>query len=130
MKAIGTDDASASIGPYSQGTIDNNRIYVSGQGLVVPDTGAVVSADIREQTTRPLENVDNVLQSVNSSLDDIVKTTAFVTNMSNYDAVNEIYDDYLNSPYPARSVVEVSDLPVDIDIEIEAIAAVPETDRS
>ena len=130
MRAIDTDDAPASIGPYSQGIVDNNRIFISGQGPIDPDTGAVVSTDIREQTERTLKNIANVLRSADSSLDEVMKATVFVTDMSSYDAVNKTYDDFLSEPYPARSVVEVSDLPVDIGIEIEAIAAVPDLNRS
>jgi reactive intermediate/imine deaminase len=124
MEEIQTDAAPASIGPFSQGIRDGDRIFVSGQGPVDPDTGDVVSEDIREQTARTLENVAAVLEAGGSSLDGVVKTTVFVTDMSDYDAVNEVYEEYVSEPYPARSAVEVADLPIDIGVEIEVVATV------
>lgn len=122
MEEISTDDAPASIGPFSQAIRDGDRIYVSGQGPVDPDTGDVVGEDIREQTAQTLENIDAVLQAAGRSLDDVLKTTVFVMDMSDYDAINEVYAEYMTAPYPARSAVEVADLPVDIGVEIEVIA--------
>lgn len=124
MEEIRTDAAPASIGPFSQGIRDGDRIFVSGQGPVDPDSGEVVSDDIGEQTIRTLDNVAAVLEAGGSSLDSVVKATVFVTDMSNYDAVNEAYDEYMSDPYPARSAVEVRDLPIDIGVEIEVIATV------
>lgn len=123
MKEIQTDEAPAAIGPYSQGIIDGERIFVSGQGPVDPDSGDVVGEDISEQTKRTLENVAAVLAAAGSSPDDVVKATVFVTDMSNYEAVNEVYAEYMSDPFPARSAVEVSDLPIDIGVEIEVIAS-------
>jgi reactive intermediate/imine deaminase len=123
MEEISTDAAPASIGPYSQGIRDGDRIYVSGQGPVDPATGEVVSEDVQAQTARTLENVDAVLRAAGRSLDDVVKTTVFVTDIDDYDAVNEVYEEYTTLPYPARSAVEVADLPIDIRVEIEAVAS-------
>lgn len=123
MEEITTADAPASIGPYSQGIRDGETIYVSGQGPIDPDTGEIVSGDIQAQTARTLENVGAVLQAAGSSLDGVVKATVFVTDMDTYDAVNEVYDEYMSAPFPARSAVEVADLPVDIGVEIEVIAS-------
>jgi len=122
MREIQTDDAPDAIGPYSQGIIDDDRIFVSGQGAIDPDTGDIVGETIEDETDRTLRNIDAVLREAGSSLDDVVKTTVFVTDMANYDAVNEVYADHVSEPYPARSAVEVADLPVDIGVEIEAIA--------
>lgn len=122
MKEIHTDKAPAAIGPYSQGIIDGERIFVSGQGPVDPETGDIVSEDIKEQTARTMENIEAVLAAADSSLDDIVKATVFVTDMSNYAAINEVYAEYLSDPFPARSAVEVAALPIDIGVEIEVIA--------
>lgn len=124
MEEIQTDAAPASIGPFSQGIRDGDRIFVSGQGPVDPDSGDVVSEDVREQTARTLENVAAVLDAGGGSLDSVVKTTVFVTDMSNYDAVNDVYEEYMSEPYPARSAVEVADLPIDIGVEIEVVASV------
>ena len=123
MEEIYTGDAPAAIGPYSQGIVDGDRIFVSGQGPIDPDSGDIVGEDIREETERTLENVAAVLAAADSSLDDVVKSTVFVTDMSNYDAVNDVYTEYMSDPFPARSAVEVADLPVDIGVEIEVIAS-------
>ena len=123
MEEIHTGDAPAAIGPYSQGIVDDDRIFVSGQGPIDPDSGDIVGETIREGTERTLENVAGVLAAADSSPDDVVKSTVFVTDMSNYDAVNEVYAEYMSDPFPARSAVEVADLPVDIGVEIEVIAS-------
>jgi len=124
MDELSTSDAPASIGPYSQGIRDGDRIFVSGQGPLNPETGEVVSADIGKQTERTLENVAAVLEAGGASLDDVVKATVFVTDMDNYDAVNEVYGEYMSDPYPARSAVEVGELPGPFGVEIEVIAEV------
>lgn len=124
MEVIHTDDAPAAIGPYSQGIRDGDRVFVSGQGPVDPETGDVVSTDIKEQTARTLENVAAVLDAGGSSLENAVKATVFVTDMGTYDDVNEVYAEYMSEPYPARSAIEVADLPIDIGVEIEVIATV------
>ena len=124
MEEISTDAAPPSIGPFSQGVRDGNRIYVSGQGPVDPDSGDIVGDTIEEQTARTLENISAVLEAAGRSLDDVVKATVFVQDMANYDAINEVYAEYVSDPYPARSAVEVADLPIDIGVEIEVIASV------
>ncbi|MCT9098038.1 RidA family protein [Haloarchaeobius sp. HME9146] len=126
MQPISTDEAPGAIGPYSQGIIDGETVYVSGQGPVDPETGEIVSDDIREQTRRTLENVAAILEAGGSSLDDVVKATVFVRDMADYEAVNEVYGEYMSDPYPARSAVQIVDLPIDIDVEIEAIATLAE----
>ena len=123
MEEIHTGDAPAAIGPYSQGIVDDDRILVAGQGPIDPDSSDIVGETIREETERTLENVAAALAAADSSPDDVVKSTVFVTDMSNYDAVNEVYAEYMSDPFPARSAVEVADLPVDIGVEIEVIAS-------
>lgn len=122
MQEIHTDEAPAAIGPYSQGIVDGDQVFVSGQGPVDPETGDIVGETIAEETARTLENVAAVLDAAECSLDDVVKATVFVTDMSNYSAVNDVYAEYMSDPYPARSAVEVSELPIDIGVEIEVIA--------
>ncbi|WP_435156914.1 Rid family detoxifying hydrolase [Haladaptatus sp. DFWS20] len=129
MKEISTDAAPPSIGPFSQGIRDGNRIYVSGQGPVDPKSGEIVGDTIEEQTARTLENVDAVLAAAGRSLDDVVKATVFVQDIDDYDAINEVYADYVSSPYPARSAVQVEDLPIDIGVEIEVVASVRGTEE-
>jgi len=122
MREVSTDDAPGSIGPYSQGIIDGDTVYVSGQGPADPDSREVEVEDIQAQTEQTLENVSAVLEAAGTSLDNVVKATVFVTDMDNYDQVNEVYGEYMSDPYPARSAVEVADLPIDIGVEIEVIA--------
>ena len=122
MEEIHTDNAPAAIGPYSQGMIDGDRVFVSGQGPVDPQTGEIVSEDIKEQTARTLENVEAVLNAADSGLENVVKATVFVTDMANYAAINDVYAEYMSDPFPARSAVEVAALPIDIGVEIEVIA--------
>ena len=124
MEAIETPDAPPSIGPFSQGIRHGDTVYVSGQGPIDPESGEVVSQDIREQTARTLDNVNAVLEAADTSLTNAVKATVFVTDMDDYEAVNEVYAEYMSDPFPARSAVEVVELPVDIGVEIEVIAAV------
>lgn len=122
MKELTTDDAPDSIGPYSQGIVSRNRIYVSGQGPVDPDTGEVIHGSPGEQTKRTLQNVEAILKAGGATLKNVVKATVFVRDMRYYDEINEVYGEFMSSPYPARSAVEVVKLPVDIDVEIEVIA--------
>lgn len=125
MEEINTHTAPPSIGPFSQAIRDDGRIYVSGQGPVDPESGEIVGDTIEEQTRRTLENVTAILEAADRSLEDVVKATVFVRDMDDYDAVNDVYADYMTPPYPARSAIEVADLPIDIDVEIEVVA----TDR-
>ncbi|MFH5801367.1 Rid family detoxifying hydrolase [Haladaptatus sp. CMAA 1911] len=123
MEEINTDAAPPSIGPFSQAIRDGNRIYVSGQGPVDPESGDIVGDTIKEQTTRTLENIGAVLSAAGRSLDDVVKATVFVQDMEDYEEINEVYADNFTSPYPARSAVQVEDLPIDIGVEIEVVAS-------
>ncbi len=125
MDELSTDDAPESIGPYSQAIRDNNRIFVSGQGPLDPDTSEVVSEDIREQTKRTLQSTEAILEAGGSSLDNVIKATVFVTDMDDYDGINEVYSEYMSEPFPARSAIEVGNLPGTFDVEIEVIAKVP-----
>lgn len=124
MEEISTSDAPDAIGPYSQGIIDDGRVYVSGQGPVDPDSGDVVSEDVSEQTAQTLENISTILDSAGSSLNDVVHANVYVTDMEDYETVNEVYAEYMAEPYPARAAMEVSRLPIEIAVEIEVVASV------
>lgn len=124
MIEISTDVAPAALGPYSQGIRDGQTVYVSGQGPLDPNTGEIVGETVAEETAQTLANIEAVLQAAGASLQDIVKTTVFLKDMNNYDAVNDEYGNHFTTPYPARSAVEVVELPVDIAVEIEAIASI------
>lgn len=126
MKEIKTNSAPTSIGPFSQGIVSGDRIYVSGQGPIDPDSDEIVSEDVKIQTEQTLQNIGAILQVADCSLAEVVKANIFLTDIADYDAVNEVYAKHMTAPYPARSAVEVRDLPVDISVEIEVIA---ETDQ-
>jgi 2-iminobutanoate/2-iminopropanoate deaminase len=126
MREISTADAPDSLGPYSQGIEAGGLLFVSGQGAADPDTREVVSDDVREQTAQVLENASAILEAAGGSLDDAVKATVFLADMDDYEAVNEVYADYMSRPFPARSAVQVGDLPADIAVEIEVIAEAPD----
>ena len=128
MREISTENAPVSIGPYSQAIEANGFLFVSGQGAAEPETREVVSNDIQDQTTQVFENISAILDAAGSSLDDVVKATVYLTDMDTYDEVNEVYAEYMDQPFPARAAVEVADLPIDIGVEIEAIAVAPDTD--
>ena len=123
MQEINTDDAPPSIGPFSQGIRDDDSIHVSGQGPIDPDSGEIIEGDIADEMARTLENIEAVLEAAGASLDDVVETTVYVRDMDKYDSINEVYAEHFSSPYPARSAVEVSDLPVDIGVEIAVEAS-------
>lgn len=124
MEEVSTNEAPDAIGPYSQGTLDDGRVYVSGQGPVDPDSGEIVSDDVAEQTARTLENVAAILEAAGSSFDDVVHANVYVTDMDDYETVNEVYAEYMTEPYPARAAMEVSRLPIEIAVEIEVVASV------
>lgn len=108
--------------PLSPGIEHAGLVFVSGQVPFDLDTGEVVGDDIREQTAQTLDNVDAVLSEANCSLEDVVKTTVFLTDVANFDGMNDVYGKIFDEPYPARSAVEIGDLAADILVEIEAVA--------
>ena len=121
-KIISTSDAPAAIGPYSQAIRSGNFIFCSGQIPLDPKSGEMVSDDIRAQTRQVLDNISGLLKSEGLSLGDVLKTTIFLTDLGNFQIVNEIYGSYFNNQPPARSTVQVSALPKGAKIEIEVIA--------
>jgi len=121
---ISTKDAPQAIGPYSQAIRFGNLIFVSGQIPIEPEAGKILKGDIKEQTKLILENLNNVLAASGSSLDNVLRTTIFLTDLENYSVVNETYAQYFNDLPPARSTVQVAKLPMDAQIEIEAIACI------
>lgn len=121
---ISTKDAPQAIGPYSQAVRFGNLIFVSGQIPIEPETGKIMKGNIGEQTKQILENLNNILAAGGSSLDNVLRTTIFLTNLEDYSVVNEAYAQYFNDLPPARSTVQVAKLPMDAQIEIDAIASI------
>ncbi len=118
---VKTTKAPQAIGPYSQAITYGNLVFTSGQIAILPETGTVVSNSIEEQTKQVCINISEILKAAGSNIDNVIKTTVFIKNMSDFAKVNEIYANYFKTN-PARSCVEVSKLPKDVLIEIEAIA--------
>lgn len=121
MEFINTKNAPAAIGPYSQGVKVNNMLFISGQIPINPQTGELVLNSIEDETNLVLNNLKNIVEYAGFSLTDIVKVTVFIRDMNNFAKINTIYESFFGSHKPARAVVEVSRLPKDVDIEIEAI---------
>jgi 2-iminobutanoate/2-iminopropanoate deaminase len=122
MQAISTPFAPAAIGPYSQAVVAGGFIFLSGQIPLDPKTGELVTGDIRLETERVLDNLQAVLIAANASFDQIVRTTIFLTNLGDFQVVNEIYGARFKGTPPARATVQVSALPRGCRVEIDAIA--------
>ncbi|MCD8350424.1 MAG: RidA family protein [Planctomycetaceae bacterium] len=122
MAVISTDKAPSAIGPYSQAIQAGNVVYTSGQIPLDPATMAFVGDDIKTQTRQSLENVKAILAAAGCGLQDVVKTTCFLSDMNNFAAFNEVYSEFFPGDAPARSCVEVARLPKDALVEVEAVA--------
>jgi 2-iminobutanoate/2-iminopropanoate deaminase len=119
---IATSSAPAAIGPYSQAIASGNLVFASGQIALDPANGQLAQGDVREQTRRVLENLKAVLSAAGSSLEQVVKTTVFLTRMADFAAMNEVYAEYFSQFPPARSTIAVAELPRGAQVEIEAVA--------
>lgn len=123
MKEIKTSNAPTAIGPYSQSVVTGNMVFTSGQIPVNPETNEIPDG-IEAQANQALINLKNLLEASGSSINNVIKTTVFIQDMSDFTTINEIYANYFNAPYPARSCVEVAKLPKGVLLEIEAIAEI------
>lgn len=121
-RAIETADAPKAIGPYSQAIVANGFVYAAGQVGVDPKTGTLVEGGIEAQTEQALKNLAAVLKAAGSSMDDAVKTTVFLADISDFTKMNEVYARHFKQPFPARSTVQVARLPRDAKVEIEVVA--------
>lgn len=119
---ISTQNAPAPVGAYNQAIVTGNLIFVSGQIPLDPATGELIEGDFKARCKRVLDNLAAIVESAGSSKDKIVKTTVFLTDLSKFAEVNETYAEFFKSDPPARAAVEVSKLPLGVDIEIECIA--------
>ena len=123
-KIIQTPNAPAAIGPYSQGIVSNDFIYLSGQIPIVPETGNIESADITGQTKQCIENIKALLKASGVDLEHVIKTTVFLTDMDHFSEMNAVYATAFTAPFPARTTVAVKALPKGSLVEIEVIARV------
>jgi 2-iminobutanoate/2-iminopropanoate deaminase len=125
LRTVSTDGAPAAIGPYSQGIMANGFVYTAGQIPLDPATMELVGGDdVAAQTERVMQNLAAILEHAGASLQSVVKTTVFLKDMNDFGAMNEVYGRHFGEHRPARSTVEVSRLPKDVRVEIEAVALV------
>lgn len=122
MKQIHTDNAPKALGPYSQAIEAEGMVFASGQVPIDPATDQFVEGGIKEQTRQSLTNARNILREAGTDLTHVVKTTVFLSDMDNFAAMNEVYAEFFQQPYPARSAVAVKTLPKGALVEIECIA--------
>lgn len=120
---INTKKAPGAVGPYSQAVKVGNFLFTSGQIPLVPETGELISGDIKKAAERCLENIKAILEEAGTCLENVIKTTVYVKNVSDFTDVNEVYARYFQKDMPARSCVEVK-LPKDALVEIEVIALI------
>jgi 2-iminobutanoate/2-iminopropanoate deaminase len=125
MTQIKTEKAPAAIGPYSQGILSESLLFTSGQIPLDPATGSLVSGGIQSETKQVLENLKAVLEAGGAGLKDVVKTTVYMADLSEFAQMNEVYGIYFSGEPPARSTVGVASLPRGASVEIEAVAVVP-----
>ncbi len=121
-QVIHTDSAPAAIGPYSQAIQIGDLLFVSGQVPIDPSTGTIVEGDIKAQAQQSLNNLKAILNAAGTNMGAVVKTTVFLADMNDFAAMNEVYAQFFQEPFPARSAVQVARLPKDAKVEIEAIA--------
>lgn len=122
MKKLTTQKAPAAVGPYSQGIQTGNLFFLSGQLGLNPETGKMVEGGIEKQTHQVFKNIQAVLESEGLTLNNVVKVLVLLADINDFAAVNAIYEEYFNDPYPARSAFQVAALPLGGQIEIEVIA--------
>lgn len=123
LEKVCTDKAPAAIGPYSQGIIVDKMLYASGQIPIIPSTGAIAEGDINVQAEQVMKNVGEILSAAGTNYEQVVKTTCFLAEMSDFAAFNAVYERYFTGK-PARSCVAVKQLPKNVLCEVEVIAYV------
>ena len=120
-KIIFTERAPKAIGPYSQAVSAGGFTFVSGQVAINPETGDLMNASIQDQAEQVIKNLIAICEEANGSLADIVKLTIYITDMNDFAVVNETMQKYFSEPYPARATVEVSALPLGVNVEMDAV---------
>ncbi len=121
---INTPNAPAPIGPYNQAVQAGNWLFISGQVALVPATGELVTTGVKDEAKQVMENLKAILTEANITFDNIVKTTIFLSDMSLFADINEVYGSYFTGDYPARETVAVKGLPRNVNVEISMIAMV------
>lgn len=119
---LSSKNAPAAIGPYSQAVKAGDTVYVSGQLPVNPQTGVFAGADIASQTRQSLTNIREILAEAGMTMADITKTTVYLADLADFGAMNEVYSEFFEEPYPARAAFQVAALPKAARIEIECVA--------
>jgi len=123
-RAVATEAAPAAVGPYSQGMLCGNLLFISGQLPIDPASGELIQGTIEEKTRRVLENLRAIANAAGADLHDAVKTTVFLKDMNDFGAMNGVFAEYFPNTPPARAAVQVAALPKNADIEIEAIVLI------
>jgi len=121
-EAIFTEKAPRPVGPYSQAIKADNFLFISGQIPIDPSTGKLVEGSFKDKVERVLDNVKDIVEAAGGTLDDIVKVTVYIKDITKFTEFNETYAEYFRARPPARVVVEVSNLPLNAELEVEAIA--------
>jgi 2-iminobutanoate/2-iminopropanoate deaminase len=122
LQEVATDKAPKAIGPYSQAIVFGDWVFTAGQIPINPETGEVVASPIERQTEQVMKNLKAVLEAAGSDLARVVKTTVYLNSMDDFQVFNKTYASFFQEPYPARSTVEVANLPKGVLLEVEAIA--------
>ena len=121
-KAILTTNAPAPIGPYSQAVLTGNMLFISGQVAIIPETGVPMLDDIQSETHQVMKNISNILMEAGMEMQHVVKTSIFLMDMNQFKQVNEVYGSYFKNDFPARETIQVSRLPLNVNVEISMIA--------
>jgi 2-iminobutanoate/2-iminopropanoate deaminase len=121
-RTVSSVSAPKAIGPYSHAVWSGNLLYCSGQAAVDPATGKLIAGGVSEQTQQTFNNIEAVLQDSGLSMDAVVKVNVYLTSMSNFAAMNAVYQTRFSAPYPARTTVAVAELPLNALVEIEVVA--------
>jgi 2-iminobutanoate/2-iminopropanoate deaminase len=124
-QVVNTNNAPGAVGPYSQGIVANGFVFTAGQGPLIPGTKSIAEGGIQAQTRQVFENIKGILEAAGSSLDKVVKVNVYLQDMNDFAAMNEVYATYFSEgALPARTTIQAARLPMDIAVEIEAIALV------
>jgi 2-iminobutanoate/2-iminopropanoate deaminase len=121
-KAVSSPTAPAAIGPYSQAVWCGEELFCSGQTPIDPSTGQLITGNVAEQTQRVFDNLEAVLSAAGLSMDHVIKCNVYLTSMADFPAMNAVYETRFSEPFPARTTVAVTELPLNAEVEIELLA--------